>query len=354
MAKGEFGGRHRVLPLAGLTVVERSGPGSTDPSRAAVAFAGLLAAQLGAHVVRVEPEGGDPLRRWPPHDAAGSTVHAFLTRFKTLAPSHAPAAGDMLLTDDAATLDGWGGAGSVFVHPLPTGEGGPVSELTLMARSGLLDIFGRAGEQPQPLPGHQIAYAAGTAAFDGLLSAHLSGLRGLEVAPVRVSLLDVALWVNWKHFMAGWQGREAGLKRKEEWTSLRCSDGYIALTFQDKDMAGLARLTGNDYFLSPDIATRSKRKAHIPQINAALEAWSRHHTRADIAERAKALRLPVGAVLSLPEVVQDAHMDHRGFFELCAQGRRFPRLPLFWNGGPAGRAAGAAAAPERIAGGARA
>lgn len=319
-------------PLAGLNVIEQFGPNSTDPSRAAVSFAGLLAAQFGAKVTRVEPEGGDPMRDWAPRDGAGSVIFDFLTQSKTVGV-RAPVSGTaFLLTDDADLVQSWSTARSICVRPLPSGASEPASEITLMARAGLLDIFGTPGSRPKPLPGHQLAYSAGIAAFNALLSAHLSALRNQHVEPVLVTMLDVALWVNWKHFLAGWQGEPAGLDRKEEWTSLRCADGYIALTFQDKDMGGLAEMTGNDYFRSPSLATRTLRKSHIPEINAALQAWSSRHSRGHIAERAKALRLPVGPVLSLAEVVDDAHLAHREFFRLCQNGRRFPRLPLLWNG----------------------
>lgn len=48
----------RELPLAGITVIEFC-------SIAAGPFCGMLLADLGAEVVKVEAPGGDAMRAWP-------------------------------------------------------------------------------------------------------------------------------------------------------------------------------------------------------------------------------------------------------------------------------------------------
>lgn len=322
----------RAGPLAGLRVVECFGRGSEDPSRAAVSFAGLLAAMAGAEVIRVEPKGGDPMKKWPPSDSGGSVLYAFLTREKRIVDVVPRDESAFLISDDPEEISHWPSDRVVSIQSLPNSGSDVASELTLMARAGLLDIFGSETVPPQPLPGHQIAYLGGLAAFNALLTGHLTARNGV-VEQSKVVLLDVALWVNWKHYLAGWQQDErSGLLRKEDWTTLRCRDGYIALTFQDKDMASLARLTGDKYFLSPELGTRAGRAAHVETINSALEGWLQNFTRADISSLARKLRLPVGPVLSPREVLEDLHLETRSFFRACKGNRKFPRLPVLWNG----------------------
>ncbi len=48
-----------MTPFAGLRVVELG-------TGIALAFCGKLCADFGAEVIKVEPSGGDPLRRMPP------------------------------------------------------------------------------------------------------------------------------------------------------------------------------------------------------------------------------------------------------------------------------------------------
>ena len=75
------------------------------------------------------------------------------------------------------------------------GEDPPMTELGLLALSGLLGIVGEPPPgSPARLAGHQAAYAAGLAACTGLLAALRAG--GDEI--VDVSLFDVCVWLNWK------------------------------------------------------------------------------------------------------------------------------------------------------------
>jgi len=337
-------GRPSARPLRRLRVVERHGPAPAGLSRVAVAFAGLLAAQCGAEVVRVEPPDGDPMRGWPPYRDGRSALFAFLTRGKTTVDAAWRAgAGDLLLTDDPAAAAAWPSTRRVLVRPGGDAGAAGLTELTVQARSGLLDIFAGEDGQPRPLPGNQIAYSAGMAAFDALLAGCLGERRGHAFPPMTVDVLDVALWVNWKHYLAAVAGdTAAGLSRVEEWTTLRCKDGHVALTFQDKDMASLATLTGNAYFVSPELATRKLRKRNVRALNEAIEAWTRDRTREEIVRGAQRLRIPVGPVLGMDELARDPQLRARAFFVAGETGLTVPRLPLFWNGAPLGRAGAAA------------
>jgi crotonobetainyl-CoA:carnitine CoA-transferase CaiB-like acyl-CoA transferase len=321
-------------PLRRLKIVEQYGAGSTDLSRVAVAFAGKQAAVYGAEVVRIEPAQGDPIRGWPPHCDGRSLLFDFLNQGKIEQTESWQASDDMiLLTDDPAATAAWPTHRVVRLH---TGGGanglGVATELTTQARAGLLDIFAGADRRPQPLPGHQLAYSAGMAAFAALVAGCLEERGGTACQPVEVSVLDIALWVNWKHYLAAITGdKAAGLARAEEWTTLRCRDGYVALTFQDKDMASLAILTGNSFFDSPEVSTRPQRKKRANEINSAIEAWTKALTREEIVREAQRLRVPVGAVLNMSELAEDAQMQARQFFRVGAKAR-FPQTPLMWNG----------------------
>jgi crotonobetainyl-CoA:carnitine CoA-transferase CaiB-like acyl-CoA transferase len=63
------------LPLAGVVVAEFC-------NVAAGPFCGMLLADLGADVIKIEPPGGDMLRQWPPHTDGFSENFASLNRGK--------------------------------------------------------------------------------------------------------------------------------------------------------------------------------------------------------------------------------------------------------------------------------
>ncbi|HXJ01744.1 MAG TPA: CoA transferase [Micropepsaceae bacterium] len=64
-----------ALPLAGLIVAEFC-------NVAAGPFCGMLLADMGADVIKIEPPGGDMLRAWPPHTDGFSENFASLNRGK--------------------------------------------------------------------------------------------------------------------------------------------------------------------------------------------------------------------------------------------------------------------------------
>src|SRR5258707_9188114 len=72
------------LPLARFTVIEVNDRNVPLCLRLAVSLAGKIAADLGATVLKVEPPGGDPVRRAPPllGDGSESALFQFLNTSK--------------------------------------------------------------------------------------------------------------------------------------------------------------------------------------------------------------------------------------------------------------------------------
>lgn len=147
-------------PLAGIRVLEMSG-------LAPVPFAGMILADLGADVIRVDPVSGhratpppgpldrgkacvevdlkDPAGRDLVHELAGK-ADVFLEGFRPGVAERLGIGPDELLTDNRrlvyGRLTGWGQDG-----PLAPRVG---HDINYIALSGALDIIGRAGERPVP------------------------------------------------------------------------------------------------------------------------------------------------------------------------------------------------------------
>src|SRR6185437_11614709 len=72
-----------TLPLQRFTIVEVNDRDVPLCLRLATSLAGKIAADLGATVLKVEPPGGDPMRRAPPHLPQGeSALFQFLNTSK--------------------------------------------------------------------------------------------------------------------------------------------------------------------------------------------------------------------------------------------------------------------------------
>lgn len=323
------------LPLEGILVAERFGPRSTSLTRVAVSFAGLLAHRFGCDVVRVDTGEVDPIASWPPVVGGMGTLSRFLNQGKTAVPGAARLGDRVLLTDDPDVAERHAGAVVLLKGDLNAAGPAQESELTLQAASGLLDIFGSTDRAPLPLPGHQVAYAAGMAAFNALVANAYAQRCGKPAQKATVSAMDVALWVNWKHYMASVRNTEGvGRDRHEEWQVVRCADGFVTFVFQDKDVPHLAKLTGDPFFLGPELASRAGRKLHGAAFLAAFETWARSRKRDDIVAAAQQLRLPIGPVKALDELGSDRQFDARAFLDVCADGSVVPGLPLHWNDAP--------------------
>ncbi|TAJ34697.1 MAG: hypothetical protein EPO67_05700, partial [Reyranella sp.] len=205
------------LPLSRFTVVEVNDADVPQCLRLATSLAGKIAADLGATLLKVEPPGGDPVRRAAPLLPQGeSALFQFLnTSKRSLVLDLADAKGraalaelvakaDAVLFEEpvsvAATLRGVR-ATPIEIAAFPVemnAAARPVSELAIQALGGLMHMVGEPERKPLKLGGHQASYAAGLTAFTGLAAALAARDAGRTPLSVRVSLAEVMQWVNWK------------------------------------------------------------------------------------------------------------------------------------------------------------
>jgi crotonobetainyl-CoA:carnitine CoA-transferase CaiB-like acyl-CoA transferase len=250
---------------------------------------------------------------------------------------------DALVADHALCAEQAGAPLRVSLSMLGRGAPAscPASEFTVMALAGVLDIVGDPARAPLRLGGHQAAYAAGLAAFTGMAAA--LGRKGNDTGRARpetvhVSLLETAIWLNWKSVATAATGGKvpSRLGPAADWPVIRCADGWIALVYQDGDWPGIQALAGHDARLSdPELATVAGRLGRGAEIAAVVEEHLGGLTRAAIHALALARRLPLGPVYSLAELGEDRHLAARGFFAPGTEtgsSPHMPRLPVLWNG----------------------
>ena len=206
------------LPFAGLRVVEAA-------TQIAGPYAGKLLLDAGAEVVKVEPPGGDPLRRWTAsHVALPAEEDGALFRFLNAAKRSAVldletradraalldlAAGADLVIESAGAghFQEWGlGADALrernasvsLVSISPWGQDGPwaerpATEFTLQAACGATAYRGLTDRGPVAAGGRLLEWATGTYAAVGALAAWLSARRTGRGQHVDVSMFEVAV-----------------------------------------------------------------------------------------------------------------------------------------------------------------
>jgi crotonobetainyl-CoA:carnitine CoA-transferase CaiB-like acyl-CoA transferase len=205
-------------------------------------------------------------------------------------------------------------------------------------------MVGEPDRAPLRLGGHQLAYAAGLALYSGLSTAlcarAISGIR--EV--VRVSLAEVAVWLNWKMVtLASWTDVPASRRGSEsEWRTLRCADGWVALVYLEADWPVLRDVVDDPRLREPRFGDRAERRRNASYINLIIEQAFSRMTRAQVRDLALEKRLPLGPVWSPRELENDPQNLSREFLRRAStdsgEGIVLPRLPLLWNGKAVGAA----------------
>lgn len=348
-------------PLADFTVVEVNAAGMPACLRLAASLATRIAADLGATVIKLEPPGGDPVRRLPPllprgPEAERSALFQFLNGGKrsVVLDVTAPAG------RDAAILLAGKADAVVFESPCSIGPAlraaapaaievaafaadmdlphRPASEFTVAALAGLLHMVGEPERPPLRLGGHQIPYAAGLTAFTSL-TASLAARRQGRIAPaIRVSLTEVAQWVNWKAASAAHAGGQSPGRegRQSEFQIVACADGHVAVVFTATQWPPLRTLIGDPRLADDRFATRAGRRRHIDALYEILVPWFAGRTRADIQRLAQTRGVPFGPVFSPAELLEAEQYRARDFLATVHHhtlgSLRMPRLPVQWNG----------------------
>ncbi|HJP40069.1 MAG TPA: CoA transferase [Gammaproteobacteria bacterium] len=202
VAKQGFGGEREApdptdqsditLPLQGIKVIDAT-QGYAGP------FLGLLLAEGGAEVIKVEPPEGDWARRLAPRTATGNSAlfEAFNRNKQGVTLNLNDAAGQKelraLVGDAAVFLEDWGpgvaqqrelgyetlagdNPGLVHLALSAFGEEGPMrdhpsSELVIQAMTGYLRTLGNLDEPPIRVGADIVATCTGAMAFVGVLAA---------------------------------------------------------------------------------------------------------------------------------------------------------------------------------------
>ena len=348
------------LPLQRFTIVEVNDAGVPLCLRLATSLAAKIAADLGADVLKIEPPGGDPVRRAPPllpcqywrqravpvpqyvqalpgARPRGPRPAVQISR-QLLDRSHA-----CLFEEPAsiAPLVRAGKATPIEIAAFPAemdAAARPVSELAIQALGGLMHMIGEPERKPLKLGGHQASYAAGLTAFTGLAAALAAREAGQRAPHVRVSLAEVMQWVNWKAASgAAATGTSPGREGKaSEFQVVPCRDGHVAVVYTVTQWPATRTLIGDARLQDEKFATRAGRRKHIAELYEIIAPWFADKTRAEIQKTAQAKGVPFGPIFTPAELLQTEQYVARGFLARMTHpdiGKLLiPQLPVQWNG----------------------
>lgn len=360
-------------PLAGVRVLEVG-------QLVSAPFAAKLLADYGAEVIKVEPPGGDPARRYGPspvQPGADGALFLYLNtnkhslvldltsaagqeRFRRLA-----AEADLVIENlPPGTLAGWGlgyaelaclNPRLVMVSLTPFGQDGPyagyaATNLTALAMGGQMALTGDPDREPLKQAGFQADYQLGlngfAAAAIALYGARMSGVgQHVDVAAVEcmASVLEHALntYAYTGRLLAGRRGnvRSATIALYE------CADGYLGVHAMPRNLPFLLELMGMPELLKDErFATPAARLQHNDELVARFTAWALGQHKKETYARAGRLRAPVAYVHTLQDLLDSPQLNARGYWQTVEHpvaGRlTYPGPPIRMSDSPwrAGRA----------------
>jgi alpha-methylacyl-CoA racemase len=316
-------------PLAGLTILEFAGIGPGP-------FCGMILADLGAEVIRIDRAEGPPGSR---QDFTGRGRRSLAVDLKK---PEAVAAVLRLVERADALIEGFRpgvmerlGLGPevcqarnprlVYGRMTGWGQDGPLAQaaghdINYIALTGALWSIGRKGERPVPplnlvgdYGGGGMLLAVGVLA--ALLEAKGSG-RGQVVDAAMVDGAALLMAPIYAMKARGGWSNERGTNRLDGtavyYDTYECSDGrWLAVgPIEPQFWAEMLRLLG----LDPARFEKRNDPAHWPALKAELAAVFRSRTRDDWAAVFEGTDACVCAVLDMEEAPRHPHMAARGTF----------------------------------------
>ncbi|WP_322106995.1 CoA transferase [Paraburkholderia sp. J41] len=327
------------LPLQGIKVIEFC-------NVAAGPYCGMLLADLGADVIKVEhPAGGDTLRAWPPITDGYSENFASLNRNKRSVtldlknPSDVEAArgliddADVLIENNRPGVMARLGLGYdavreraphlVYCSISAYGQSGPRAQeggfdLTVQAMSGIMSITGEPASAPVKCGVPLADFTAGLyGAFSIVSALHAASQSGVGThidVPMLGATLAIAALQTSEYFGTGRDPVKLGSAhpRNAPYQAFTARDTYFGMAAGNNALwrsvcavVGMPELENDARYASTTL-----RAKHQTELRETLEAVFRAHDAEYWIERFRAAGVPCAPINTYSQVLADQQVEH--------------------------------------------
>ncbi|MQA02235.1 MAG: CoA transferase [Streptosporangiales bacterium] len=330
--------------MAGIRVVEFC-------NVAAGPFCGMLLADMGADVVKIEhPHGGDGLRQWPPLTDGFSENFASLNRNKRSValdlkdPDDAARARRLVLAADVVVENNRPGVMArlgldyesfrdekpalVYCSISAFGQDGPRAEeagfdLTVQAMSGIMSVTGEPDGAPVkcgvPIADFSSGLYAAFAIVTALVQARDTG-RGVHIdAPMLGVSLAIAALQTSEYFGRGTDPRKLGSAhpRNAPYQAFRASDGHFAMAAGNDSLwrAVCTAIDRQDLLDDQRFVSTSARASHQEALRDILEVEFKDRTCTELLDLFRTAGVPCAPIHTYSEALADPQVEHMGWIE---------------------------------------
>ncbi|ONH22764.1 carnitine dehydratase [Pseudofrankia asymbiotica] len=322
--------------MAGLRVAEWS-------RSIAGGYAGRTLHDAGAHVTRL----GDPGAPSPRPALRGYLHLGKVDQPGTLADVASLAADIVILelpdAPDEEFLAGFGDAAVVVITPWGlrgpwAGTGRPWSELTIQAESGSLAMRGLPGRPPLMTGSSEGLWVTGTMAAAAAVAAVQGGRahRLVDAPLLEVTAYATNLFQDVGASITGVSPATPPSRNRLNPSVEPAADGWVGFNLASaqnhEDFVVLIERA--DWLGDPQMTTHVGRYQRYEEFTAAVRAWTRRHTVAEVVEQASAFRIPCAPVHNGRTILADPHIVDRGFYQPNAHDPGFlePAPPFLFDG----------------------
>ena len=341
-------------------------------------YCGLLLAQLGADVIKIEPPGGEQLR-FRSHQPTESHEFVMLNSNKrSVVLDLKTDVGHQAMLDLVETADvlienfapgtmerlELGAARLLEHNPrliVASGKGygstGPYAhmsamDITVQAMSGSAATTGEPGGPPTKAGASFVDFSGGIHLFGAISAALFQRERTGRGQIVEVSMHDTiypmlasslgGLHNNPDRELPERTGNRHSGMAIAPYNIYETSDGWLAIIcISERHWRGVATALGRPELIdNPRFRERADRVANIDAVDDEVSACTRTRTRAELVRDLQAAGVPCAPVKSIREVDTDEHLIQRGmirYVEHPARGRvPVPGCPLRLSDSPVG------------------
>ncbi|MEP4148580.1 MAG: CoA transferase [Halioglobus sp.] len=333
-------------PLEGIRVIEMgqllAGP-----------FTGTILSYFGAEVIKVEPPTGDPIRGWRMLDESGTsfwwrslgrnkksvTLDLKSQRGQQLAKELIKTADVVVENFRPGLIEKWGigpeemraeKPGLIYARISGYGQDGPYA--TKPGYASVTEGFGGFryinGEPGKPPIRTNISMGDTLSAIHAALGIALAIIQRSKPGG-EGQVIDVALYESIFNLMEGMvpEYDGGGAIREPSGTTVTgivptntylCDDGkYVVIGGNgDSIFKRLMVVAGrSDMAEDPAMEDNAGRVVHQKKIDRALSDWCAAHSSSHVIAVLEDVRVPVGPIYSVEDMVHDEHYNARGMFE---------------------------------------
>ncbi len=326
-----------TVPLRGVRVIEFC-------QIAAGPFAGMLLADMGADVIKVESPEGDGMRNWPPHTGGYSENFASLNRnkrsvvFDLKNPIENETAKRLCLSADVVlenfrpgVMQRLGLAYDDLAKDKPAlvycsisafGQEGPRSQeggfdVTLQAIGGVMSVTGEPGGAPVKCGVPLTDFAAGLYAAFAIAAKLFEGKGGRIDVPMLGTTLAIAALQTSEYFGTGRDPQKLGSAhpRNAPYQAFRCKDGHFVMAAGNDELyrracEGFGR---EDLLKDERFATTALRAKNQKALQELLEATFATLAAGECLDRMRKRGVPCAPINSYSQALADPQVAHYGW-----------------------------------------